>query len=190
MSEQSPMVQIDWSALATAPDTLSISERPFGGYVNMRGNPDNQAFMTAAQAVLGTLPLAPNTFTAHGDNTVFWLGPDEWLIMTPQGAALDLVAELRSALGNVFAAVTDVTGGNTCVELSGSAARDLLAKGSPIDFHPSVFSTGQCAQTVMAKTAVIIMQSDDAPIFKIVVRRSFADYLGVWLLDAAREFEA
>ncbi|MES9902276.1 MAG: sarcosine oxidase subunit gamma family protein [Sedimenticola sp.] len=31
---------------------------------------------------------------------------------------------------------------------------------------------------------------DQAPVFELVVRRSFSDYLGIWLLDAAEEFSS
>lgn len=192
MSEhaQSPMLEIDFGLLQMQADVLQLQELPFLGHVNLRGNPDNTEFMTAVSAVLGKLPVAANTVTTHEPYTILWLGPDEWLIITPQDGALPLVGDLRTAIGETFAAVTDVTGGNTLIELSGSAARDLLAKGSPLDFHPSTFGLGQCAQTIMAKTAVTIYPTNAESGYRLVVRRSFADYLGVWLLDAAREFEA
>lgn len=192
MSEhaQSPMLEIDFGLLQTQAAVLQLQEQPFLGHVNLRGNPDNAELMSAVSSVLGELPIAANTVTTHGAYSILWLGPDEWLIITPQDGASPLVAELRIAIGENFAAVTDVTGGNTLIELSGSAASDLLAKGSPLDFHPSAFGLGQCAQTIMAKTAVTIYPTNGESGYRLVVRRSFADYLGVWLLDAAREFEA
>jgi sarcosine oxidase subunit gamma len=75
------------------------------------------------------------------------------------------------------------------LELSGDKAQALLLKGCPLDLHHSVFSFGRCAQTVMAKTSMILWQTSDKPEYKLIVRRSFSDYLGLWLLDAAREFQ-
>jgi len=75
------------------------------------------------------------------------------------------------------------------LELSGDKARALLLKGCPLDLHPSVFKPGQCAQSVLGKTSVTLWQIADAPVYRMIVRRSFADYLGHWLIDAAREFQ-
>jgi sarcosine oxidase subunit gamma len=44
-----------------------------------------------------------------------------------------------------------------------------------------------CAQTLLAKTAVILWQTDDAPTFKVFVRASFAAHLARWLADASVE---
>lgn len=188
-SQASPLVQIDLQQLGAATERLSITEVAFLGYVNVRGRVDNTAFVSALEGALGgALPKANNTFVTHGDFTVLWFGPDEWLVLTPQGKELELVSTLRAAFVGLFAAVTDVTGGYTAVDINGSAARDLLRKGSMIDFHSSVFVAGQCAQTLLGKTGVVICQTTDAPNYRVIFRRSFGDYLGLWLLDASREF--
>lgn len=193
MSEQaqSPLVLIDWGQLRTRSDVLSISEHALLGHINLRATPENQQLMDSLQGLLGAaLPTNNNTFTVAGETTALWLGPDEWLIITTQDVVQPLLAEYRKALGNTFSSLTDISGGNTVIDINGSAARDLLAKGSPIEFHPSVFGVGQCAQTLMAKTAVCVYQYSEAPGYRIIVRRSFADYLAAWLLDASREFES
>ena len=125
----------------------------------------------------GDLPVDNNTFVSIGDYTVLWYGPDEWLIITREDQQSGLVDALRSALGDIFAAVTDVSGGNTVIEVRGDGARELLVKGTPIDLHPSMFAVGQCAQTVFAHAGMAIYQYDDAPCYRLIIRRSFADYL-------------
>jgi sarcosine oxidase, subunit gamma len=119
---------------------------------------------------------------------VCWLGPDEWLLVTPEGRCAAIEAALRTALVGVRSAVTDISGGQTVVALRGGAVRDLLAKGCPLDLHPRVFAAGQCAQSHLAKAPVLIRQLDGEPSFEIVVRRSYADYLWLWLEDAAAEY--
>ncbi len=76
------------------------------------------------------------------------------------------------------------------MRLAGARARDVLAKGCTIDFHPQVFQAGQCAQTALAKANVLIGLLDASPTYEIIVRRSFADYLERWLRHAAREYSA
>lgn len=198
VTQQSPLIQIDLQALNpqgsksdkdSAASRLNISEVPLLGYVNIRGRTDNSAFVSAVKGVLGGgLPSANNTFVTHSNYTILWFGPDEWLVLTPSGQETELLEALTNAFGDLFAAATDVTGGYTAVDICGSAAADLLRKGSTIDFHPSVFGVGQCVQTLLGKTGVAIYQNSEAPNYRVVFRRSFADYLGLWLLDASREF--
>ena len=47
--------------------------------------------------------------------------------------------------------------------------------------------TGACAQTGLAKASMLIACLDEQePLFEIIVRRSFADYVIRWLKNAAR----
>ena len=74
-----------------------------------------------------------------------------------------------------------MTGGQVMVRLSGPRAREVLAKGCTLDLHPRAFKTGECAQTTLAKTSMLIALADDTPAFDIIIRRSFADYAARWL---------
>ena len=166
-----------------------ISERPFLGHLNLRGDAKDTGFSSAAAAVLGlALPTEPNTAAVNGEMLALWLGPDEWLVVTPPSAQTRLSESLEAALDGKHAAVTDVTGGQTVITLSGPKARDVLAKGCPLDLHPAVFKPGHCAQTLVAKANVTIRCVDDSPAFELIVRRSFAEYVALWLHDAAQEY--
>ena len=170
-------------------DAVIISEQPFQGHLNLRGDPQDAVFMGAAESVLGFgLPTKPNTVAANGESLALWLGPDEWHVTTPPDGQTPLLASLEAALNGTHFAVTDVTGGQTVITVSGPRARDVLAKGCPLDLHPSVFKPAACAQTLVAKANVIIRYSDDSPSFELIVRRSFAEYTAFWLNDAALEY--
>jgi len=164
-------------------------ERAFLGHLNIRGNAGDPLFANGVERVLGILPpTAPNTVNETQGNAVYWLGPDEWLLVTSGERRTALERDLRTALAGVRAAITDVSGGQTVVVLRGSCVRELLAKGCPLDLHPRVFDVGRCAQSHLAKAPILIRQLDGGPSFEIVVRRSFADYLWLWLEDAAAEY--
>jgi len=185
---ESPLVQIDLSRCNAAVG-VQLQESPFQGHLNVRGRPDNHAFLSAVTRVLGAEPpLQANIFVIAGTLTIYWLGPDEWLIVTPSGQQAALAATLGEALQGVFSSITDVSSGQTLISISGANARALLEKGCPIDLHPRQFAVGDCAQTHLAKAPVLISAVDDAPGYQLIVRRSFADYLGRWLLDATVEF--
>ncbi len=167
---------------------VTVAERAFLGHLNLRGDPGDIGFLDAVAGVLGVgLPLTPNTVADGDEATVYWLCPDEWLIVTRADRQTALEGELRQALGERHFAVTDLSGGQTVLRLGGARLRDLLAKGCSLDLHPRRFRPGQCAQTLYAK-APVLLRAVDAGTFEIIVRRSFADYLWRWLEDAGREY--
>lgn len=190
---ESPLVRFDAARRAAdaAPGEAEVmlGERPFLGHLNLRGDAADAQFVSAVSEVLGVAPpLEPNTVAEQGEHALLWLGPDEWLVLTPPDAQGGVLERLRGALADRFAAVTDVSGGQTVITLSGRRAREVLAKGCTLDLHPRAFGPGRCAQSRIAKSAALIRQTDESPAFEIVVRRSFADYLWQWLEDAAREY--
>ncbi len=186
--QQSPLVQIDLAPLVDNA-ALTVVEQPFHGHLNLRGRPDNKAFMQAVKKVIGSEPpMQANTWIETKTCRIYWLGPDEWLIVTPPEKQTDLEQRLRKALNGIFSSVTDVSSGQTVIRISGDKARAVLQKGCTLDIHPSVFKVGDCAQSLLAKAGVMISMVDENPTFDLVVRRSFSDYLGLWLLDATHEY--
>jgi sarcosine oxidase subunit gamma len=169
---------------------VTFRSRPFWGYVNLRGHSGDQAFVDAVEGVLGgKLPVEPNTISEGKGVRAYWLGPNEWLLVTGQDGQIDLRDRLEAALTEVSSAVCDVTGYYTAIELEGPNARDALEKGCTLDMHPRVFLPGQCAQTLLSH-AIIVLRPTSATGdgFEIIARRSFADYVFVYLEDAAEEF--
>jgi len=140
------------------------------------------------QQCLGVgLLLNPNWIAANGV-TVIWQAFDEWLLLTPDGTQDALLKRLREALAGHHAALTDVSDLRAGFEITGPRSRDLLAKGCAIDLHPRVFTTGDCAQTALARVRVTLRQLDDTPAYQVLVERSYAQFLWDWLTDAALEF--
>jgi sarcosine oxidase subunit gamma len=160
--------------------------------VNLRGDAGDAPFLAAVEGVLDMgLPVDPNTIAEGGDVTACWMGPDEWLLVLRPGAQTRCVTDLREALGEHHASAVDTTGGYTLVNVSGPRRRELLAKGCTLDLHPGSFFPGQCAQTNLGKAGVLLIprgDPSDAQSFDVIVRRSFADYLGLWLHHSAREY--
>jgi sarcosine oxidase subunit gamma len=185
---QSPLVQIELGEpRSKAP---RIEERAFLGYLNLRGRPAHTGFVAGVLKVLGVeAPTAANTVIDAGDNRIYWLGPDEWLIVTPAGQQEKLQRKLLAALDGVFSSVVDNSSGLTMLRVSGESAAALLATDCPFDLHPREFWPGQCAQTRIAKTGMLVTPLADGSGFDVIIRRSFADYLLRWLQDAAVPFE-
>jgi sarcosine oxidase, subunit gamma len=175
---------------ALAPSTaLTLHERPFHGMVALRVDPRDDAARAAVETALrAALPQTNRTIACADSGVALWLGPDEFLIVTEPGEEAPLATTLSAALRGLRGAVVDISDSRTIVALSGKRARDLLAKGSGLDLHPRSFAPGQCAQSFLAKVKIALHQLDDTPSYHIIVERSVAEYLFLWLADAAREF--
>jgi len=186
---QSPLATVEGGANPLEFDGLRIVEVPFLGHLNLRLDPTNTALVNAAEAAIGIeLPLEPNRSTGSSAQAALWLAPNEWLLLTPQDRQTGLVEDLERTLAGEHFAVNDISSGQTLISVTGAAARELLARGCSIDLHPRKFAPGCCAQTLFAKTTVLICQWEDSPpAFGLIVRRSFADHLWTWLADAARD---
>jgi sarcosine oxidase subunit gamma len=173
------------SALSHVADRRpQIAEVPLLHYVNIRGRIEDGVIGAIGNSLNISLPVKPNTVADNGSIRAYWLGPDEWLCVSVGQDAKSKFESARRALAGLHGTVTDVSSGYTMLKLSGSGSADVLAKGCGLDLHSRAFGPGQCAQTLIAKCPVLIEHPDE---FRIIVRRSYADYLWQWLLDAARQ---
>ncbi|USG63001.1 hypothetical protein NBZ79_08420 [Sneathiella marina] len=165
-----------------------LRELPFQGQINLRGDPENKNFMTSTKSVLGLdLPLSPNTVSVGIGVKALWLSPDEWLVVAEDQKQNDLVWKLEKALAGEHTAINDVSANRTIFELAGNHVHQVLMKSSEFDFHPRVFSPGNCVQTLIAKSQAIVEQIEPNT-FHIYVRCSFGRYVGAWLADSCKEF--
>jgi heterotetrameric sarcosine oxidase gamma subunit len=66
----------------------------------------------------------------------------------------------------------------------------VLKKSSVYDFGAwpdANTNAGRCAQTTFAKATAVVANKADGS-YDLIIRRSFADYIAQWLLDAGQEF--
>ncbi|WP_084965575.1 sarcosine oxidase subunit gamma [Thermoactinospora rubra] len=170
-------------AAASAGGRVRLAELPFLTHVNVRVDPSSPPAEDLGAALGVPLPVEPNTTAVSGEVTVAWLGPDEWLVVAPEGYRIEL---LRKALGERHGSVVDVSAHRTTLLVAGPRARDVLAHGCSLDLHPREFGPGRCAQTMLARAQVVLLPEEDG--CRVLVRSSFAGYLAEWLLDAATEY--
>lgn len=165
---------------------VRLVERKFTGKINLQGVAE-PAFLDAVAGAIGVRPGTEAGRVAQADGrAALWIGPSEWLVVTPPGGEAETAAALREALAPHHSAVTDVSESLAVIALSGVNARHVLAKGMSLDLHPRAFATGRCARAALAKTVVLIHQTDDEPAYDLYVDRSYAEYPWRWLEDAAQ----
>jgi sarcosine oxidase, subunit gamma len=166
---------------------VTLREKKLLGHLILRGEASDSNFSGAVHKALGLeLPVAL-TLVASGETSLQWLSPDEWLLIVPSGEEFATEQKLRAALEGQHFAIVNVSGGQTIVELSGPKVRELLMKSSSYDVHPSNFPVGKAVGTVFAKSQLVIRHTAEDT-WELLVRRSFADYIWLWLQDASAEY--
>ena len=78
--------------------------------------------------------------------------------------------------------------GKVVVRVSGARARDVLAKGCPVDLHARAFGPGAAAATEIAHMGCLVWQVDDRPTFDLAVNRSLSKSFWSWLAASAAEY--
>lgn len=176
---------------AASGDELQLASLPLPSLLNLRGRPEDAEFLSAVEATAGvSLPVSPNRWNRGAHRDALWLGPDEWLLIGQEQDSDVLEESIRRARpADPWLAVVDLTHNFTGFALRGTRTRELLAKGCSLDLHASVFTAGDCAQTLLAGTRVLLRALDNAAV-DLMVRNSFAHYTAAWLIDAAAEFGA
>jgi sarcosine oxidase subunit gamma len=169
----------------------TLIETPLNGKINLRGNPNNAAFIVGVENTLGlTLPPTENTVTRSSELHIFWLGPDEWLIHLPLEAVEEKIHVLRETLDNQRVAMTEVSDYFSVLQLSGPQAREVIASASPFDIRAQHFATGQCAQTRFGHASILLWPLEDTPAFGLQVRWSYAQYVYDYLSQSIRNAQA
>lgn len=185
---QSPLHGFGLSARARPVDASAgvwATEIPLLGYISLRGQTADQTFMAAAARALGTpLPAEPCTFVEKGTLTILWLSPDEWLIACARNDKLNLLGELEGALDAAHCQVADNSGGFTQIALQGRNAADVLSHASVYDI--ASLTAGRVVGTTFGKSSVYLYRASDG--FRLILRRSFADYIWRYLERAASPY--
>jgi methylglutamate dehydrogenase subunit D len=104
-----------------------------------------------------------------------------WIITA---AKEDLVSALQAAVTPAIGAVTPLSHSRTRIVIDGPPARNVLAMGIPLDFHPDVFAVDSFALTGLHHTPILVHRSGENR-YELYVMRTFAQSIWDWLTDAA-----
>jgi sarcosine oxidase subunit gamma len=168
--------------------SISMSEVSDCGMIDLRGEAGLVKFRQAAKAALGIeLPLKPRSAAVKGDVTALWLSVDQWLICCPRSKAGALVDKLRKSLGAIHSLAADVSDARTIIRLEGDNVREVLMKGSSIDFTLPEYTIGLVRRLMFAEIAALAHIVADKPCaIDIYVFRSYADYTWKWIAATAK----
>lgn len=185
---RSPLHPFNLESQAKAIDDSSgvwANEIPHLGYISLRGNAGDPAFVNAASTAIGVpLPIRPCTLGSSNDVKILWLSPDEWMVVCTRDRLAGLVSGLRQALLDIHSQVADNSGGYTEVVLQGRNAFNVLQHASVYDF--AALDAGRVVGTTFGKSSVYAHRQGNG--FCLLLRRSFADYIWRYLARAATPY--
>ncbi len=158
------------------------NEVPLLGYISLRGNVQNAAFINAVNSALGiSLPTQPCSMLDSSFGSILWLSTDEWLLICPREQRATLQKLLETALQGIHSQVFDNSGGFTSVILQGKNASDVLHHCTVYDL--SALQAGKVVGTTFGKVSLFLQQDKNG--YRLVFRRSFADYIWRYLERSA-----
>jgi sarcosine oxidase subunit gamma len=159
---------------------VRLTIAPPAARASMRAAPD--AVLGLASALGLYIPEAPKTSSSANGMAALWLGPDEWLLIGPDGS--DFIG--MTANSGVIHSMTDVSHRNVGIIVSGPGAADTISSACPQNLSLSVFPVGACSRTVFGKIEVVLYRVEEE-LFRVECWRSFADYCFGMLSEGAHD---
>ncbi len=189
VTARSPLAHSTRVVPGTIQETAGVYlwEEALRTHLAIRGNAGSADFSRGVEAATGLALPDRLQCSQSGDWSLSWIAPDEWLLIGPGKEAYAMELSLRAQLDGHYA-VINLSGGQTLLRLAGPKARLVLMKSCPYDMHDRNFPVGKVVTTVLAKSQATVHRIGDEE-WALVVRRSFADYVWRWLMDAGKEYD-
>ena len=180
-----PMRAAPLPGLALGAQDVTLTAAPGGARLIFRGP---EGAVQAAEAAWGT-PFSRTACyaTLAMGRAALWLGPDEWLLLSPAEDQVVLLAQFAERLGAIAHALVDVSHRQTALILAGAKAETVLTGGNPLDLAIEAFPVGMCTRTLLGKSEIVLWRTA-LETFHIEVWRSFAPYVAEFLREHMREF--
>jgi sarcosine oxidase subunit gamma len=153
------------------PDAVAITILPEATRFIVRGDPARFGGYGVS------LPREACRASTNGTVSALWLGPDEWLVLAPDGRPMTIP----------MASVVEVSDRQVAINVSGEAAPDVLNAFNALDLHLDSFPVGMCTRTLFGKAEIVLWRTA-SDTFRIEAWRSFAPYVLGCLTEAAREY--
>ena len=154
------------------------------GMITLRGDLGAAKLKRAVRTVAGVEVPGPRGAAVADATGALWMSPDELLILVPHDEAAAAAEKLAKALSGTHHLVAEVSDARAAFRISGEDWRDVLAKLTPADLHPSAFGPGELRRTRLAQVPAAFWMVDEATV-ELVCFRSVARYVFDILTAAA-----
>ena len=161
-----------------------IQVLPPQGMIALRGDLSDAGFKAAVTAAVPLDVPGPNAASFDGTRGIFWMSPDELLLLCPYAEVAGHVDSIGAALAGTHHLVADISDARAVFAVDGVDAREVLGKLTPADLAPSVFGPGSFRRTRLVQVAAAVLCETDNR-FVLVCFRSVAGYVHELLKTAA-----
>ncbi len=121
---------------------------------------------------------------SNKETRILWNAPRTWLIISNKENIIQIIEKICK---ETDFAITDISHSRAVIQIKGDQAREVLKKGSPINFNE--FEVNKCVGTIFHGINLVIdLISDDPDTFNLLVLRSFGESFYHHITDAALEF--
>jgi sarcosine oxidase subunit gamma len=147
---------------------------------------DAAARAALAQAFGVELPATACRAATNGSRSALWLGPDEHLLLAPDGETAGIEAAIAAALVSQAHSLVDVSHRQVGIDIHGQHAQWLLEAQCPLPLNLGDFPVGMCTRTLFGKAEIVLWRTAEQA-FHVEVWRSFATYVVELLREIERE---
>ena len=129
------------------------------------------------------IPIQNSIVTSNKETRILWSAPKTWLIISTK----NIINIVKKNCSDKDFAVTDISHSRAVIQIKGSQAKEVLKKGSPINFNE--FPVNNSVGTVFHGISIIIDSiSNDPDTFNLLTLRSFGESFYHHITDSALEF--
>tara|TARA_B100001123_G_scaffold209900_1_gene237375 strand:- start:598 stop:1185 length:588 start_codon:yes stop_codon:yes gene_type:complete len=130
------------------------------------------------------IPTQSSQVNSNKETRILWSAPRTCLILSNKENIMDII---KKNCNKADFAVTDISHSRAVIQIKGSQAREVLKKGSAINFNE--FTTNMCVGTVFHGISIVIdLTSEDPDTFNLLTLRSFGESFYHHITDSALEF--
>jgi len=163
-----------------------VSERKDLGLASVEMRKGQSKALKAAVKTKYGVDLPDGATVAHGKDVSFiGTGSGQWFAVS-QTLNNEMLADELAATLTGTASIADQSSSRAVLRLGGNNARDVLAKGFPIDLDPRVFPINAAATGNVSHMGVLVWRDGDD--YNIALFRSLAGSFWRWLTSSAAEY--
>ena len=130
------------------------------------------------------IPTQSSKVNLNKETRILWNAPRTWFILSSKENAIETI---KKNFKETDFAITDISHSRAVIQIQGDQAKEILKKGSPINFNE--FVVNQCTGTVFHGITIIIDSISNEPdTFNLLVLRSFGESFYHHITDSALEF--
>lgn len=171
---------------ASSEGAIKVTDAGLRGMITLRGDLGSAALKGAVKSATGLVPPKVRQIKSGKKGAVAWMSPDELLLLVDYDKADDAVAKIGAALAGEHHMAVNVSDARAIFTLEGQGAREVLAKGAPVDLSPAAFGVGDLRRSRVGQLAAAFWMTNEET-FELVCFRSVGAFMFDWLTNAAQE---